>query len=796
MKGHVLVTLLLFGSGILLSHFFSPPLYILLSLLAVLLLFSLFSIQKEFSNLLILAALILSGLLYHEFRTESYPPHHLSRLSYSGMEVRFKGRILQDPLPKGENLLFICKGESLFTHEINFSITGKVQVTALGPHEEFRYGDVILVRGRLIRPRGLRNPGGFDLRAHLAHQGVFGLMRVEGESIRILQRNQGNPLIHSLILPVKHFMERTFQATLSGEPLGLLLGITLGEREALSYRVKRAFADTGTIHLLAISGLHVGIIGIIIFGLLRALRIPFHFSLIATNLFLLGYAFLTGLHPPVIRATVMSFSITAGLLLEREIDLINSLAIAGLLLLLITPSSLFSVGTQLSFAATYSILYLVNRFQKLVPAMRKRTFLGRWVLLPLGVSIAAQLGVAPLLVYHFHLLPLASILANLVLIPLVGSAIALGFTTVLASLISLPLAQLFSAANWFVLTGILRSVEILKGIPFSSFHLPTPPIFLILFYYLFLILIVQVKGSHRARKRLLFLTLIVLNLFLWHQVFQKDRMEVTFLDVGQGDATYLKFPNGRTMLIDGGDRYEDYDAGERVISPFFWHKGVRRIDLLLLTHPHKDHLGGLPFLLDHFSVGMVIDAGIPYPSYLYLEFLQKIQEKGIPYQRVRRGDRIQGFGFPIAILHPTNEIAWIAEMDRNFNLNDGSVVIHFQEKEISFLFPGDIQEEATNLTEELKWTTVLKVPHHGSRASNPHLFVSHFSPEIAVISCGFQNRFGFPEKEVLERYQKVGSRIYRTDRGGAVHLQTDGEKVEVTTMETNPRRFWELFERP
>jgi competence protein ComEC len=259
-------------------------------------------------------------------------------------------------------------------------------------------------------------------------------------------------------------------------------------------------------------------------------------------------------------------------------------------------------------------------------------------------------------------------------------------------------------------------------------------------------------------------------------------MEVTFLDVGQGDATLIKFLNGRTLLIDCGDRYERYDAGERVVAPFLWRKGIRKIDALLLTHAHKDHIGGFSYIIDNFNVGMFIDSGIPFPSNDYLRILEKIQKKGITYEKVEEGDRIYGFGVPLTVLHPVSDIVWFGERDREFNPNDGSVVLQFQERNISFLFPGDIQEEALDLIERGKESTVLKIPHHGSRASNPYPFVSHFSPEISVISCGINNRFGFPEREVLDEYRKAGSTIYRTDLNGAVIIRTDGVQVEVVTM--------------
>jgi competence protein ComEC len=811
-KSPALLTLVFFGSGIFLNRFIFIPLLFLMPAIAVLILSAYLLKESKLFNALIIGSLILSGILYHTSRTSLLPPHHISRIADLGAEVALRGRIItdpvhlpqlparfsqphpragltkQDPLPKGETLVLICKGESLFVNSKSFPITGKIRITVLQPEYQYRYGDLILVEGKLTNPKGLRNPGGFDFRSYLARQGIFSLMKVEGNSIQILKRNQGNPILLSIILPTKRYMERIYEKILSGETLNLLLGITLGEREAISDRVKRAFSDTGTIHVLAISGLHVGIIGFILFALLRTLQIPFNLALIMTNIVLLGYAYLTGLHPPVIRATIMSLSVSIGLLLEREIDLINVLAIAGLLLLLLSPTSLFDVGAQLSFAATFSIIFFVNRFQILLPVLGKRSIIGRWFLLPLGVSISAQLGVAPILAYHFHIISVLSILANVILIPLVGVAIALGLSSVFASLISLSLAQIFGSANWLVLSAILRIVEFLNNIHFSSFRIPSPPVILILFFYAFIFLIVQWKESLVSRKLVIYLILISLNLFVWHKAFNKSRMEVTFLDVGQGDATLIKFLNGRTLLIDGGDRYERFDAGERVVAPFLWRKGIRKIDVLLLTHPHKDHIGGFSYIIDHFKVGIFIDSGIPYPSNDYLNILKKLQKKGITYEKVVEGDRIQGFGVPITVLHPGRDIVWFGERDRDFNPNDGSVVIQFQESKISFLFPGDIQEEAPDLIERGKEMTVVKVPHHGSKASNPSSFVSHFSPEISVFSCGFNNQFGFPEREVLEKYRKEGSTIYRTDLNGAVILQTDGEKVEVFTMENGHTR--------
>lgn len=239
------------------------------------------------------------------------------------------------------------------------------------------------------------------------------------------------------------------------------------------------------------------------------------------------------------------------------------------------------------------------------------------------------------------------------------------------------------------------------------------------------------------------------------------------------------------MLIDGGRRSWYFDCGERVIEPYLRKYGIRRIDTVLLTHPHSDHLGGLLRVLRNFRVGYVMDPGIRHNSVLCEEYFSLIDEEGIPRRIIRAGDSIEEF-FPLRmeVLHPTDEYVtpkgWTP-----YGLNNGSAAVRLAYGQVSFLFLGDIEKEADKALLKQKGflkATVVKVPHQGSRTGSSQELVEAMKPSVAVISVSEGNRFGHPADEVIERFQKCGARIYRTDRQGAIIIRTNGEKIQIETM--------------
>lgn len=779
MRRPALLSLSLYALGISLARILNIPVFylsiLLISLLVGLLVLYLTSRERLLACLLI-AALVLTGSLSYHLSTRWFPSHHIT--SYLNRDILLQGRVLNEPTKGSEYGTFLCQCERILLRGKGVRGSGKVLVRWRMPGEAVGYGDVVRMRGKLNEPRGFSNPRGFDHQDYLARRGIYGVFWVEDGDLKVIAKSSGNPLLSQVIFPIKGYVRRNIENTLGGDPGGLLKGLLLGERKALSQQVEDIFANTGVIHVLAVSGLHVGIVVSILFLLLRLFRLPLRLALVCVSALLPLYAFMTGLRPSVIRATVMAVSLLIGWMLERETDPLNILGFAGLLILLFNPQSLFDVGFQLSFAATASILYLYPKLHPLLFGWlgKRRHFWSRYVASPFTVSVSAQLGVIPLLAYYFFTIPVVPVLANLIIVPLVGAAISLGFASSLAGLASQGLAGLFSASNWLVLSSTLKVVAFLDSLPFASFRMGRPPLVSVFLYYLLLIGLANWKSSVRARKLVIFSLLIGLNAFVWTGAVGHRNLAATFLDVGRGESCVLRFPNRKTLLIDGGSRRRGFDAGKDVVAPFLWSHGIKRIDLLVLSNPYNDHLGGLAYILENFEVGLIVEAGLPHPSRGYQRFLGLIDGRSIPYRAVRRGDLIDDLGIPIHVLHPPQ-----GALEAGSDLRERSLVLELTYGEIDFIFPGDYGGPAP-----YGEVDVLKAPYYARPSLNLQAYIESLSPRIAICSA---RRSRPASREVLREYQGGETKVYWTDIDGAIVLTTDGRDISVRTMKADRRQL-------
>jgi len=446
-----------------------------------------------------------------------------------------------------------------------------------------------------------------------------------------------------------------------------------------------------------------------------------------------------------------------------------------------------SLSFQLSFGATLSIVGLHGPLAGLFPAswQREDGWVGKWVVSPLCVSLAAQLGTGPLIAHHFQQFAPISLIANLAVVPLLGLVVGLGILSALTGWFLPLVATAFSAGNYVVLKLLIGLVEGFAGIPGASVATPRPGLAFMTWTAGLALLAAQMPQQVWARKAGLFALLVGLNAAAWTHGLRSRELEVVFLDVGQGDGVFLRFPHGRTMVVDAGDRSAEFDKGARVVLPFLRYRGVDRVDVVVGTHPHNDHIGGLIALLEEVEVGHYVDSGQTGDTWTARRLRELIQEKGIRYHRAAAGDSLVGLGgVGGLVLHPTE--AFVAEDGASpHGLNNGSVVFRLTYGEVSLLFTGDIEEETDGAM--LGWgerlrTRILKVAHHGSSTSSQPRFVEGVQPEIAVVSVGAFNKFGHPAAEVITYYERRETRLLRTDRRGAVIVRTDGRRLDVQTM--------------
>ena len=697
--------------------------------------------------------------------------------------VAIEGRLVSEPVrwaPDRARLLVDI--EAYHDGADRRQATGRVQLTVFGEAAPLAEGQRIGTEVRLHRPIGFRNPGGFDYPAQLRRDGILLVGNARGDRVSPL-----TPDIPPWPVAVKRWAVETIRARLPETSAALLAGLLLGERTALPRETDEGFRRAGVYHLLAVSGFNVALLASSVFATLALVGVPRRGAALAAGVVLIAFALVVGGQPSVLRATVMGLLLLLSVLLERESQVMNALALAALLLLLWDPGDLHDPGFQLSFAATAGIIYLGPPLAERLSTWGWPVWLAR----SLAVSAGAQLAVTPVMLAFFNQLSLIGIVANLFVVPLAAPATTLGMLALLLSLASDTLAGLCFGALWLMLVALRAVVWVAAAVPAAMVHLPAPAWGAVVAWYAALAL-----APLSARRRLVVpalagLLLIATGLSLepWWRPGD-GRLRVTFLDVGQGDATLIELPEGRRLLVDGGPGgARRFDVGERVLSPFLWNRPVRRLDVVALSHSDADHAGGLAAVLRHFTVSEFWENGSWRPA--AEETLQALERSRAPRRVLRAGNRLWIGEALVTVLNPDGGVRTDA--------NDESLVLRLDWRGVSLLLTGDLgwegEERMRDQAGPLR-VTMLKVAHHGSRFSSSAPFLDAARPAFAIVSAGARNPFRHPAPEALGRLDAAGARVYRTDRDGAVIVETDGTRLWVTRWASGIREVFDLHPEP
>jgi competence protein ComEC len=409
----------------------------------------------------------------------------------------------------------------------------------------------------------------------------------------------------------------------------------------------------------------------------------------------------------------------------------------------------------------------------------------------------AILGTAPWVALHFNRFSLVGFLTNLVFVPWVGFVIVpLSLIASLLSFFFYPLASLLIQINDFVTMILLKAVAFCASFPYASLYISTPKAFEIILFYLLLLSVVLLNKRKTTTYLFLGVCLVLaFDLAYWNsRGWFRKQLSVTFLDVGQGDSILLEFPKGKRMLVDGGGLHEDrIDIGKSVIAPFLWNKKIKKIDYLVLTHPDPDHLKGLNFIASHFSIGHFWDNGFQGDSESYIRLHETLLKKKI--KRFSLNDQTPPqmiHGVQLSILNPPVTKVPLRTRQNPMLLNNQSLVMKIQFKQIAILLAGDIEQEAEYQMMKkglfLK-ADLLKIPHHGSASSSTQAFLDGVKPSYAILTVSERNIGRLPHPEVLKRYERLGASIFRTDRHGAITVVTDGETIQIETfLKANPEK--------
>ena len=698
---------------------------------------------------------------------------------------------------------------------------GLILLSVKGLGLGIRYGDVIRGTAALQKPRGFRNFGEFDRARYAEDEGEDAQGYVKPGDISIMGRGSG---IFSWLYGFRLRLSRLALSSLPEEPAALFNAMVLGDQNAVTDEMRDAFSASGTTHILSVSGSHVALFSSVVFGLVLALSYVFPYRLaLRLSLFMdrrkaaalaaipaaAAYSLLAGAQVATVRSILMIAVFLIAVIIDRETDSFNVLATAAIFVLVPDPSALFDISFQLSYG---SVLFMALAVIKMKNYAREKggffLKMKNWLFLTCITSLAVLAGTAPLVAKNFNSFSWVSIPANIAVIPFAGFILVpAGLLTALIYAIH-PAALPFKTLISFLFGAFYKIVVFFAAAPHANLRPPAPTLpLLLLIYAVFFLFFIRKKtagpdagitpgasGRYRItgrKKEVAIAASAAAFLAFGIMPVHGKKMEVAFLDVGHGDACLLSLPDGKHILVDGGGKEFDsagIDPGRAAVAPFLWNRGVRKLDAVLLTHPHPDHMNGLVYIFQNFDVGELWESGLASRSEGYRELQRLAKEKGVRRKIFRgRGNfNVGGVQFQVLndaacpIADEGKPVYWLE--------NDRSVALRVKYKEVSFFLGADLQLEAEEALLDARpplplRSTVMKVPHHGGRTAMSPEFALAVKPEYAVISEGNIKAYPAPSPEALADLRAAGSKIFITNRDGAAIFLTDGRTIESASYE-------------
>ncbi|MBN2225466.1 MAG: DNA internalization-related competence protein ComEC/Rec2 [Deltaproteobacteria bacterium] len=692
-------------------------------------------------------------------------------------------------------------------------VGGKLQLTVGERISNVSYGDTLFFVGTVKKPRNFNNPGGFDYEFSLLRAGISATSFVDGTS-RLLIRNVKPSSPMGLIERTRDTVRDFYDVRFPTPEGAIIKALVLGERGDVPEELLSAYYRTGVGHVLAISGSNVGIVFIFTYLFFYAVLVrlgPFplrhlvrKWASVVSFAPVIVYTFLAGVEITVVRATLMISVFILAVLIEREQQVFNTLVLAAFVILMLLPASLFDPSFQLSFIAVASIIVI---YPPLVEPLKKRFFPIDGVSPPLSnrltfrllqftlVSCAAIIGILPVSAYYFHRVTPLALPLNFVVVPLLGPvATTLGLLSVPFIAAAPPIASFLGLlAAWAISLSDTAVVWTDALLP-NGIVVFGPTIFeMILYYGLIFSVFLYFKKRRLAVILAVLLSLTALadvSFTAWHRYHPK-RLEATFLSVGNGDSCVIKLPGGDIMVVDGGGLPgSSFDTGRYIVAPFLSRERIGRIDYMVLSHPQRDHVGGLIYLMNNFRVGELWVTSDAFLAEEAVPLIVSALSLGTPVITIDSSTPRRTIGTTIIrFLGPG-----LPSAGEPRDLNNRSLVFRLDYGRFSLLMTGDIEREgfARIQADRLDVSAVvLKAPHHGSPSSNSLTFLEAVNPRAAIISCGYENPFGFPGKKSLTGLREVGADVFRTDLDGAVTVTTDGGYIEIESM--GGRRLYEYI---
>ena len=743
--------------------------------------------------------------------------------------VSIQGVIVAPVRHTPDGVILLVEAKHRIFQEKPQPIHGRIRLTWRQPDEVVVYGDQIRVTVRLREPYGTLNPGGFHYGNYLKRKGIQAVATVYGPEAIDVQDSETTSLggkLFGLIDQWRQTIHHAATTSLSNPALGLFLGMILGEQSYIEQDIRDAFMASGTVHILSISGSHLGLLAFVVFAgtrwSVRRLPAPWlerlSIYLTATQLAVLitlpivtFYMLLAGAEMATVRSWIMIVVCCLGIWLGRERNLVTALAVAALLMVLPNPEAIHDISFQLSYLSVAAIGMVVlfrktkdsdiGGLEVAAPHEEPGWFAN---LLEKGqlawlVTLAVSLTTLPLVAYFFHQIPWLGLFTNMLIVPLVGIlVIPLGLLSGIMVLLSGEETLFFATINQWILDFFAQVIVSLSQVPGAEWYVASPSISSMFLFWGMLAGLVLLKDWPIFRWSCATVLVAILVWWAWspRTAWDPGSLRVTFLDVGQGDATFLELPDGQTVLIDGGPAYRRLDMGRAVIGPYLWNRGIHRIDHVIATHPQWDHVGGLPWVIQTFDVGHYWSNGVSRKREFYKRLETALHVAKLDEQTIEAGEDIIDSGpCSLSVLSPlaTENPMLVSTHDiSGKDLNNRSLVIRLDCGPHSLLFTADAENEAL---EHLQRTSrghsakVVKVPHHGAKSSLHSGWVNQVEAQAMVVSVGSHNRYGHPAAEVIAAYEERGIPMYRTDRDGAIIIDASLDSPELAIKTTKQQQL-------
>lgn len=769
----------------------------------------------------VIAAAAIAATVGHWQLSSKLAPHHAPGhiALVEADTATLRGSIAGDPTRRRGGLRFTLEVEAIRRDGSWQPRHGRVLLTVRNSQRYWRHLDRISATVRLRTPRNFGNPGEFDYQHFLARRDIYTTgFCFSDQPWRRLARTADTSWRDSIRERARAALQQIAPAHLRPIAAALLLG----DSASVPAELRRKYARAGVSHVLAVSGLHIGLIAAAAQILCRWLLARSESLLLRTNVVklatvaslppLLAYAAIAGPSPATLRATVMICLFLSGLVLDRSRHAPAAIAAAAAVICAAAPGALFEASFQLSFAAVVAIVFGGKRLLATYDSWAEERMLTllaparhrfeRWWVVSQGVTVLALAATAPLTLYHFQQLSLVGLISNTIVVPITGmGGVAFGLAGVLLTPLLPGCGAVLFAACCLCLSAGDSLTGFFATLPGSEIHLPTPNATEIATY--FALLAAPLTPNRRARVACVAAALLagMLQCSHWYvRRYASDQLRATFISVGQGDSTLIEFPGGPVMLVDGGGLSTTFDVGQRVITPLLRRRKIQSVDFLVLTHPDFDHYGGLAAVAENFGAKEIWTNGAHTRGKRFADFARRIRDTGIRTVVLRRGSRRQLGGVSIEVLHPAT-----GPVDDS---NDFSLTLRLSYAGACILLTGDIEAagEYTLLRHrpELR-CAVLKVPHHGSRTSSTPAFLDAVRPSVAIASVGFDNRYGMPHPAIVERYRARAIDLLRTDRDGAIEITIGadgavrvgrGRRWRRTSPAVPPPRTTHWYRRP